>query len=312
MNFSTEQLFDRSPHPQRLHRPSRSPTTQLRRDLRPDEVGPDLGQQLAGANRLRSLAGGQGEAARAASRRATSTKTRAAPVTAIIGMDMAFYEKLPLLFPHADAKSWFVGKKEFADTTAFRNSSLQGGYFIIAARAVGLDCGPMSGFDNAKIDAAFWAGTDGPHATSSATSATATRRSCSRATRACRSTRPAGSNERAVVERLHGPGARVRRRARARRSRSSRRAPGARRPAGARSRTAPRAAGGPAWRRRSGAPRPCGAAPVAASWATLWRRKRSARFLAWCGCQPSSSSALRALISAESSVSRSISVTPSS
>ena len=87
-------------------------------------------------------------------------KTRIAPVTAIIGMDMAFYEKLPVLFPHADAKSWFVGKKEFADTTAFRNSSLQGGYFIIAARAVGLDCGPMSGFDNAKVDAAFWAGSD--------------------------------------------------------------------------------------------------------------------------------------------------------
>ncbi len=86
-------------------------------------------------------------------------KTRAAPVTAIIGMDTAFYEKLPFLFPHADAKSWFVGKKEFADTTAFRNSSLQGAYLIIAARAIGLDCGPMSGFDHAKIDEAFWAGT---------------------------------------------------------------------------------------------------------------------------------------------------------
>ena len=86
-------------------------------------------------------------------------KTRAAPVTAIIGMDLAFYEKLPFLFPHADAKSWFVGKKEFADATAFRNSSLQGGYFIIAARAIGLDCGPMSGFDAAKIDEEFWAGT---------------------------------------------------------------------------------------------------------------------------------------------------------
>ena len=86
-------------------------------------------------------------------------KTRAAPVTAIIGTDFAFYEKLPFLFPHADAKSWFVGKKEFADTTAFRNSSLQGGYLILAARAVGLDCGPMSGFDSAKIDEEFWAGT---------------------------------------------------------------------------------------------------------------------------------------------------------
>ena len=87
-------------------------------------------------------------------------KTRAAPVTAIIGTDMSFYERLPHLFPHVDAKSWFVGKKEFADTTAFRNSSLQGGYFIIAARALGLDCGPMSGFDNAKVDAAFFAGTE--------------------------------------------------------------------------------------------------------------------------------------------------------
>jgi 3-hydroxypropanoate dehydrogenase len=86
-------------------------------------------------------------------------KTRLAPVTAIIGTDYAFYEKLPQLFPHADAKSWFVGKPEFADTTAFRNSSIQGGYFILAARAVGLDCGPMSGFDTAKVDAAFWAGT---------------------------------------------------------------------------------------------------------------------------------------------------------
>jgi 3-hydroxypropanoate dehydrogenase len=86
-------------------------------------------------------------------------KTRSAPVTAIIGTDMAFHEKLPFLFPHADAKSWFAGKKEFADTTAFRNSSLQGGYFIIAARALGLDCGPMSGFDHGSMDAAFWAGT---------------------------------------------------------------------------------------------------------------------------------------------------------
>ena len=86
-------------------------------------------------------------------------KTRAAPVTAIIGMDMAFYEKLPKLFPHVDAKAWFVGKKEFADATAFRNSSLQGAYLMIAARALGLDCGPMSGFDNARLDAAFFAGT---------------------------------------------------------------------------------------------------------------------------------------------------------
>ena len=86
-------------------------------------------------------------------------KTRAAPVTAIVGMDMAFYEKLPQLFLHADAKAWFVGNQPMIDATAFRNSSLQGAYFIIAARALGLDCGAMSGFDAAKVDAAFWAGT---------------------------------------------------------------------------------------------------------------------------------------------------------
>jgi 3-hydroxypropanoate dehydrogenase len=87
-------------------------------------------------------------------------KTRAAPVTAIIGMDMAFYEELPRLFPHADARSWFAGKPQAIADTAFRNSSLQGGYFIMAARALGLDCGPMSGFDAAQVDAAFWSGTE--------------------------------------------------------------------------------------------------------------------------------------------------------
>ena len=86
-------------------------------------------------------------------------KVRQAPVTAVIGMDMAFFEKLPQLFPHADAKAWFVGNQPMIDATAFRNSSLQGGYFIIAARALGLGCGPMSGFDAAQLDAAFWAGT---------------------------------------------------------------------------------------------------------------------------------------------------------
>ena len=86
-------------------------------------------------------------------------KTRSAPVTAILGMDMAFHEKLPFLFPHTDAAAWFAGKPEHIETTAFRNASLQGGYFIVAARALGLDCGPMSGFDAAKMDDAFWAGT---------------------------------------------------------------------------------------------------------------------------------------------------------
>lgn len=86
-------------------------------------------------------------------------KVTEAPVTAIVGMDLAFHEKLPQLFPHTDARSWFEGKPELIASTAFRNSSLQGAYLIIAARALGLDCGPMSGFDAAKLDAAFFAGT---------------------------------------------------------------------------------------------------------------------------------------------------------
>lgn len=86
-------------------------------------------------------------------------KVQQAPVTVVIGMDMAFYERLPQLFPHTDARSWFVGKDEMIRNTAFRNSSLQGGYLIMAARALGLGCGPMSGFDASKVDAEFWAGT---------------------------------------------------------------------------------------------------------------------------------------------------------
>ncbi len=83
-------------------------------------------------------------------------KTMAAPVTAIIAYDIKFYELLPKLFPHADARSWFTDTPELALTTARRNSSLQGAYFIIAARSLGLDCGPMSGFDNAKVDHEFF------------------------------------------------------------------------------------------------------------------------------------------------------------
>ena len=86
-------------------------------------------------------------------------KTLAAPVTAIVATDHAFYEYLPKLFPHADARSWFVGNQPHIDTTAFRNATLQGAYVIMAARALGLDCGPMSGFDNAGVDQAFFAGT---------------------------------------------------------------------------------------------------------------------------------------------------------
>ena len=85
-------------------------------------------------------------------------KTMAAPVTAIIATDHAFYEKLPYLFPHTNARAWFEGQPH-ADTAAFRNATLQGAYLILAARALGLDCGPMSGFDNAAVDRAFFAGT---------------------------------------------------------------------------------------------------------------------------------------------------------
>jgi 3-hydroxypropanoate dehydrogenase len=87
-------------------------------------------------------------------------KTMAAPVTVIVAYDLAFFDKLPVLFPHTDARSWFDTKSDGELTTiALRNSSLQGAYLLLAARALGLDCGPMSGFDNAKVDAAFFAGT---------------------------------------------------------------------------------------------------------------------------------------------------------
>jgi 3-hydroxypropanoate dehydrogenase len=84
-------------------------------------------------------------------------KTMAAPVVAIVGYDLNFYEHLPKLFPHnQEAKSWFAGNAKLAETTAFRNGTLQGAYFIIAARALGFDIGAMSGFDNAKVDAEFF------------------------------------------------------------------------------------------------------------------------------------------------------------
>ena len=88
---------------------------------------------------------------------ANGDKIRSAPVTAIIGMDLAFYTFLPEFFPHTDAQAWFAGNDDLAHSTAFRNSSLQGGYFIMAARSLGLDTGPMSGFANEAVDAAFFA-----------------------------------------------------------------------------------------------------------------------------------------------------------
>ena len=84
-------------------------------------------------------------------------KTMQAPVTTILAYDLKFYENLPRLFPHnPGAREWFSNSPELAEVTAFRNGTLQGGYFILAARSLGLDCGPMSGFDNAKVDAEFF------------------------------------------------------------------------------------------------------------------------------------------------------------
>ena len=87
-------------------------------------------------------------------------KVMTAPVTAILGMDTRFYENLPRLYPHADARSWFKDlPAPGLEYNALRNSSLQGAYYMLAARSLGLDCGPMSGFNNAKVDAEFFAGT---------------------------------------------------------------------------------------------------------------------------------------------------------
>ena len=87
-------------------------------------------------------------------------KTMKAPVCTIIGYDLDFYQHLPRLFPHTDAKSWFEGKPKKIEETAFRNGTLQGAYLILAARALGLDTGPMSGFDNRGVDREFFAGTN--------------------------------------------------------------------------------------------------------------------------------------------------------
>ena len=88
-------------------------------------------------------------------------KTMSAPVTAILAFDREFYNHLPKLFPHTDAKSWFVGNEGLTEQTMWRNGTLQGGYFIMAARALGLDCGPMSGFDKAKVKEAYFPNLNG-------------------------------------------------------------------------------------------------------------------------------------------------------
>lgn len=90
---------------------------------------------------------------------ANGDKIRKAPVSVVIGMDYEFYDLLPELFPHADAKAWFAGNDAMIESTAFRNSSLQGAYFIMAARALGLGTGPMSGFNPDAVNAAFFADT---------------------------------------------------------------------------------------------------------------------------------------------------------
>ncbi len=87
-------------------------------------------------------------------------KTMAAPVCVIIAQDYAFYEHLPKLFPHTDARAWFAGKPDVINDTAFRNATLQGAYLMLAARALGLDCGPMSGFDKEAVNREFFAGTE--------------------------------------------------------------------------------------------------------------------------------------------------------
>ena len=90
---------------------------------------------------------------------ANADKIRSAPVTVIVAMDLEFHEQLPWLFPHADAKAWFTGKDEFRHKSAFLNATLQGAYFIMAARGLGLDTGPMTGFSNDAVDATFFADT---------------------------------------------------------------------------------------------------------------------------------------------------------
>jgi 3-hydroxypropanoate dehydrogenase len=157
MNITTEQLFDNA----RTHnafKPEPIPETTLRQLYDLLKWGPTSAN--CSPARFIFVTSPEGkEKLLAGMSPGNQDKTRSAPVSVVIGMDMAFFEKLPQLFPHADAKSWFVGNQPMIDATAFRNSSLQGGYFILAARSLGLDCGPMSGFDAAKVDAAFWAGT---------------------------------------------------------------------------------------------------------------------------------------------------------
>lgn len=157
MQVSTEQLFTQA-RTQNGYQPTAVGDDQLRALYDLLKWGPTSAN--CSPARFQFVRSRQGrEKLMACAAPANATKINEAPVTAIIGMDMAFHDKLPFLFPHTDARAWFAGNDAKIAETAFRNSSLQGGYFIIAARALGLGCGPMSGFDAAKLDAAFWAGT---------------------------------------------------------------------------------------------------------------------------------------------------------
>ena len=156
MQVSTEQIFTQA-RTQNGYKPTTVSDEQLRALYDLQKWGPTSAN--CSPARFQFVRSAQAkEKLMACASPANAPKIKQAPVTAIIGMDMAFYEKLPTLFPHTDARAWFVGNEAKIAETAFRNSSLQGGYFIIAARALGLDCGPMSGFDAAKLAAALWGG----------------------------------------------------------------------------------------------------------------------------------------------------------
>jgi 3-hydroxypropanoate dehydrogenase len=157
MNVTTEQLFDHA-RTQNAYLPTPVPQSTLRQLYEMMKWGPTSANSSPA--RIVFVESADAKAKLAATMTPpNAAKVMSAPVTAIIGMDMMFYELLPRLFPHADAKSWFAGNQPLIDATAFRNSSLQGGYFIVAARALGLGCGPMSGFDVAKVNETFFAGT---------------------------------------------------------------------------------------------------------------------------------------------------------
>ena len=157
MNITTEQLFDNA----RSHNgyvPEAIPETTLRRLFDLLKWGP-TSANCSPARFIFVTSAQAKEKLLAGVSAGNVEKTRQAPVSVIVGMDTEFFNKLPQLFPHTDARAWFVGNQPMIDATALRNSSMQGGYLIMAARSLGLDCGAMSGFDAAKVDAAFWANT---------------------------------------------------------------------------------------------------------------------------------------------------------